>query len=164
MKNKIKVWFSWPFQWVIGKWNSRNFFCPMTTAVCSVKYTFGGKILGFDPNLIFCVLIILLKKFHTCALNEVKNHIQVSLLFDILLNVCPESRLLIFARRFFQKDHNLKVKFKNDHDQAKTLSHFDFFMWDFGLVFQFFSWYKAIIIRDYIVIISYSERGYQSCF
>ena len=34
----------------------------------SVKCTFGGRILGSDPNLTLWVLIILLTKLHACTL------------------------------------------------------------------------------------------------
>ena len=48
--------------------SEKFFFCPMTPVAWSVKCTSEGKILGSDPNLTFCVLIILLTKFHVCAL------------------------------------------------------------------------------------------------
>ena len=42
----------------------------MSPVMWSIKCTFGGKILGFDPNLTFCVLIILLTNFHVCAIKQ----------------------------------------------------------------------------------------------
>ena len=63
--------------------SEKKFFCPicpMTPVVWSVKCTSGGKIMGSDPNLTFCVLIILLAKFHACALKwSEKKHMQTSL-------------------------------------------------------------------------------------
>ena len=42
----------------------------MAPVMWSIKCTFGAKILGFDPNLTFCVLIILLTNFHVCAIKQ----------------------------------------------------------------------------------------------
>ena len=42
----------------------------MAPVVWSIKCTFGDKILGSDPNLTFCVLIILLTNFHVCAIKQ----------------------------------------------------------------------------------------------
>ena len=67
-----------------GKVKSKIIFFYPTAPV--VWCTFGGKILGFDPNLTFWVLIILLTKFHACALKGSEEHIQTSLsLIDLQL-------------------------------------------------------------------------------
>ena len=57
----------------------------MAPAVCSVKCSFGGKDSGSDPNLTFCILIILSANFHAYALKSSdKTLIDLTVYFSYL--------------------------------------------------------------------------------
>ena len=57
----------------------------MAPVVCSVNCTFGGKDSGSDPNLTFCILIILSANFHAYALKwSEKTLIDLTVYFSYL--------------------------------------------------------------------------------
>ena len=57
----------------------------MAPVVCPVKCSFGSKDSGSDPNLTFCVLMILLTNVHACALkSSEKTLIDLTVYFSYL--------------------------------------------------------------------------------
>ena len=87
----------------------------MTPVIWSVKCTFGGKILGSDPNLTFCVLIILLHLNN----NTEKTHTDLTrrlLLYFVStkkqpLEVFCKKKVFLKISQNSQKNINARVSF-----------------------------------------------------
>ena len=80
----------------------------MAPVVWSVKCTFEGKILGSDPNLTFCVLIILLTNF----VKKMYTDLTIHCILKLAYFHCNEVFIFCYATKEEVKNEILNLLFK----------------------------------------------------